>query len=572
MDRDTRSMVLATLGFLGIGALYGFLSAYFSLPVLRVGEYKSLWIFGTAIETFITHFITLVAAGMILATSLWVEGESLKYSTAEALQQIRKLFFLSLAIACLYGILQEGVLPWATQMKQTAIRKTQIANELKDKAFASERAKEYSTARIYLEYYLTLFPKDDQVRPLLDRVREREREQQEKPSIEPLESPSILKLKELSFQDLQEKAKQYYQVQDFVSTEYFALMALKLKPNHPEMLRLLAASQNALSRIRLTPEQEARRSLFQAKQQGYEYLKQGDSISAYYHFQELAKQHPKDSEIAKYLHLAYEEVKKKAFFQDEISLVTGSPLASDVFFKNSHRKGMEEFLYFSKIVATGPSSYYVLEIEGIGIDSTGKVAYQFKAPFGKFVDHTLLMHCLNRKDPKLSSKPTYIRGDPPAEPSTILPVKLSPQDLVSLARLIHSPQETPFATAVSLLEIFPLAGIEPMPAVHSLLMRFQGPFTCLNVSLLVLILGRLLKSKYYNRPPVITYLLIPFLPVLLTIPLSLYEYELSILVSILIDKVGVGFLTAGAILLGIQGFILLSILFYGVQSFTRETP
>ena len=103
-------------------------------------------------------------------------------------------------------------------------------------------------------------------------------------------------------------------------------------------------------------------------------------------------------------------------------------------------------------------------------------------------------------------------------------------------------------------------------------MRFQGPFTCLNVSLLVLILGRLLKSKYYNRPPVITYLLIPFLPVLLTIPLSFYEYELSVFVSILIDKVGVGFLTAGAILLGIQGFILLSILFYGVQSFTRETP
>lgn len=572
MDRDTRSMVFAILGFLGIGVLYGFLSAYFSLPVLRVGEYKSLWIFGTAIETFVTHFITLVAAGMILATSLWVEGASLQYSTAEALQQIRRLFFLSLAIACSYGILQEGVLPWAVQMKQSAIRKTQVANELKDKVASAERANEFFTARIYLEYYLTLFPQDDSARLRLDKIIEKDRKQQEKPSIEPPESPTILKLKELSFQDLQEKAKQYYQIQDFVSSEYFALMALKLKPDHPEMLRLLAASQNALSRIRLNPEQEARRSLFQAKQQGYEYLKQGDSISAYYHFQDLAKQHPKDSEIAKYLQLAYEEVKKKAFFQDEISLVTGSPLASVVFFKNSHREGMEEFLYFSKIVATGPSSYYVLEIEGIGIDSTGKVAYQFKAPFGKFVDHTLLMHCLNRKDPKLSSKPTYIHGDPPAEPSTILPIKLSPQDLVSLARLIHSPQETPFATAVSLLEIFPLAGIEPLPAVHSLLMRFQGPFTCLNVSLLVLILGRLLKSKYYNRPPVITYLLIPFLPVLLTIPLSFYEYELSVFVSILIDKVGVGFLTAGAILLGIQGFILLSILFYGVQSFTRETP
>jgi len=92
------------------------------------------------------------------------------------------------------------------------------------------------------------------------------------------------------------------------------------------------------------------------------------------------------------------------------------------------------------------------------------------------------------------------------------------------------------------------------------------------VSVLVLILGRLLKSKYYNRPPVITYLLIPFLPVLLTIPLSLYEYELSVFVSILIDKVGLGFLTAGAILLGTQGLILLSILFYGVQSFTNEKP
>ncbi len=571
MDRDTRAIILATVGFLGIGVLYAFLAAYFSVPVLRVGNYKTLWILGTSMETLIEHFIPLVAVGMILATSLWVEGETLQYSTRDALQQIRKLFFFSLGVACLFGILQEGVLPWATQMKQSALRKTQIANELRDKAFAAERAKEYSNARFYLEYYLTLFPKDDQVRPLLDRVREKEREQQMQPNIKPQEPTNILKFKELTFQDLQEKATQYQQEQDFVAAEYFALMALKLKPNHPEMLRLLASAQNALSRIRLTPDQEARRSLFQSKQQGYEYLKQGDSISAYYHFQELSKRHPKDSEIAKYLQLSYEEVKKKAFFQDEVSLVTGEPLACDIFFKNSFREGLQEFLYFSKIIATGPSTYYVLDIEGIGIDSSGKVSYRFKAPVGKFVDSTLLMHCLNRKDPNLSSKPIYFQGDPPTEPSTILPIKLKPQDLVSLARLIHFPAETPFATAISLLDLFPVASIEPMPIIHSLLMRLQGPFTCLNVSLLVLILGRMLGSRYYTRPPLITYLLIPFLPVLFTIPISLYQYELSILVSILIDKVGLGFVTAGLALVGIQGIILLSILFYGVQSFTRET-
>ncbi len=570
MDRDTRAIILAITGFLGIGLLYAFLSAYFFMPVLRVGNYKALWIIGASLETFVTHFITLTAVGMILATSLWVEGETLQYSIKDALQQIRKLFFISLGAACLYGIFQEGVLPWATQMKQSALRKTQIANELKEKAFASERKKEYSNARFYLEYYLTLFPKDELVRPLLDKIREKEREQQVKPSVQPQEAPTILGLTQLSFQDLLNKATQYYQEQDFVAAEHFALMALKLKPNHPALLRLLASAQNSLSRIRLTPDQETRRALFQAKQQGYEYLKQGDSISAYYHFQDLAKHHPKDGEIAKYLQLAYEEVKKKAFFQDEVSLVTGEPLASEVFFKNSFREGLQEFLYFSKIIATGPGSYYVFDIEGIGIDPSGKVSYQFKAPFGKFIDSTLLMHCLNRKDPSLSSRPTYILGDPPTEPATILPLKLKPQDLVSLARLIHSPSVIPFATAVSLLEIFPIASIEPLPVVHSLLMRLQGPFTCLNVSLLVLILGRLLKSKYYTRPPLISYLSIPFLPVLFTVPISLYEYEFSILVSILIDKVGLGFLTAGATLLGIQGIILVAILFFGVQSFTRE--
>ncbi|MCX7786754.1 MAG: hypothetical protein N2442_03545 [Spirochaetes bacterium] len=571
MDRDIRVIVLTILGFLGIGLLYAFLAAYFSVPVLRVGNYKAIWILGTSLETLITHFIPLVTAGMILATSLWVEGETLQYSTIDALHQLRKLFFLSLGVAILFGILQEGVLPWATQMKQSALRKTQIANELRDKAFTAERTKEYSNARFYLEYYLTLFPKDDQVRSLLDKIREKEREQQVQPSIKPQEPMTILKFKELTFQDLQEKAIQYYQEQDFVAAEYFSLMALKLKPNHPEMLRLLASSQNTLNRIRLTPDQEARRSLFQAKQQGYEYLKQGDPISAYYHFQELSKRHPKDSEIAKYLHQAYEEVKKKAFFQDEISLVTGEPLASDLLFKNSFRNGLHEFLFFSKIIATGPSSYYVFDIEGIGIEESGKVAYRFKAPFGKFVDSTLLMHCLNRKDPNLSSKPTYMYGDPPTEPSTILPIKLKPQDLVSLARLIHSPMETPFATAISLIDLFPVASIEPMPVVHSLLMRLQGPFICLNISVLVLILGRMLHSKYYTRPPLITYLSIPFLPVLFTIGISLLQYELSILISILIDKVELGFVTAGIVLLGFQGIFLLAILFYGVQSFTRET-
>lgn len=571
MDRDTRTIILSSSGFLGMGVLYAMLAAFFSVPVLRVGDYKTLWITGTAVETLVTHFISLVAVGMILATSLWTEEDTLTYSTTEALHQIRKLFLISLGAACLYGILQEGILPWAIQMKQNALRKTQIANELKDKAFAAERTKEYSNARFYLEYYLTLFPKDDQVRPLLDRVREKEREQQAQPRVEPQEPPNILKFKELSFQDLQDKATRYYQDKDYVAAEYFALMALKMKPNHPEMLRLLASAQNNLSRISLTPDQEARRSLYQAKQQGYAYLKQGDPISAYYHFQDLSRRYPKDSEIAQYLQLAFEEVRKMAFFQDEVSLVTGEPLASGVFFKNSSREGVQEFLYFSKIVATGPNTYYVLDIEGIGIDASGKVSYRFKAPVGKFVDSTLLMHSLNRNDPKLSSKPTYSQGDPPTVPYTILPLKLKPEDLVSLARLIHSPSETPFATAVSSLDILPVASIEAMPVVHSLLMRVQNPFTCLNVCVLALILGRMLRSKYYTRPPFITYLLIPFLPVLFTIPISLYQYELSILVSILIDKVGLSLLIAGAALLGIQGIILLSILFYGVQSFTPKT-
>ncbi|GAB4364536.1 MAG: hypothetical protein Kow009_01290 [Spirochaetales bacterium] len=570
MDRNSKGTLISIAAFLGIGLLYVVLSSYFSMPALRVEHHKTLWTLGATLESFVTHFIPLVGAGMILASSLWGRGESLPYPTSEALQQIRKLFFLALGIACFYGILQEGLLPWATQMKQSALRKTQLANELRDKALAAERAREYSNARFYLEYYLTMFPDDELQQDRLDRIRELEREQQIKQPPVPEQPPTILELRELSFQDLQEKAIRYFQKQDFVAAEYFALMALKLRPDHPGMLRLLASAQNALSRIQLTPEQKARKALYDAKHQGYTYLKRGDAIAAYYHFQELARQHPLDSEIAKYLRIAYEKVKEEAFFSDEISLVTGEPLASDVFFKNSFREGMEEFLYFSKIVSMGPNSYYVFDIEGVGIDSSGKVAYQFKAPFGKFLDGTLLMHCLDRSDPKRATRPTYIQGDPPSEPSTILRIKLGPQDLISLGRLIHSPLEAPFAMAVSHLKTFPLVGIEVMPVVHSLLMRLQKPFTCLNVFLLVLILGRLLRSKYYTRPPLAMYLLVPFLPVLFTVPLSLFEYELSVIVSILIDKAGLGFLTAGATLLGIEGILMLAILFYGVQAFTRE--
>jgi hypothetical protein len=84
------------------------------------------------------------------------------------------------------------------------------------------------------------------------------------------------------------------------------------------------------------------------------------------------------------------------------------------------------------------------------------------------------------------------------------------------------------------------------------------------------VFGRNLRSRYISHPPAVTYILLPFLPFLMKILLSFYEYETSILAVLLIDKTEFGFYTAAAILMGVQGILLIGILLYGLHGFVQE--
>ncbi|HOV37697.1 MAG TPA: hypothetical protein PLG79_03165 [Spirochaetales bacterium] len=569
MDRDLRKLLATIAVFLLVGIGFSFIYAYFQLPVLRVGNYKGSWILGAGVEFAVTNFIGLLSAGLLTAASLILGTGEIGIPLSQGMKQLRKFFFVSLAASCFYAILQEAVLPWGIQKKQESIRRTQVTNKLIEKALTASNAKQYSDARFYLEYYTSLVPEDDKEKQNLEKIIEKERESNIAASNPIPEQRTIRDLHNLTFHDLQQKALNYFAEKDFIAAEYFSLLALKLKPSHPEMLRILAASQDQLSRMELTSDQQAKRTLYLQKKEGYEMLNRGDPISAYFHFYELQKIHPRDIEIAKYLQQSYEEVKKQAFFLDEISLLTEFPAGSNLFIRNAEKNQIREFLYLGEIIST-EVSYYALDIEGIGIDSAGNVLYQFRAPFGKFTEGVLLMHCLDRTNPKRSLTPVYLRGDPPLEPATILPVQIKPEELLPLERTIHSPQEVPFATAVLTLDTLASAGIEQAPVIHTLLMRLCGPFFCLNFSLLAFVFGRNLRSRYIAHPPAVTYILLPFLPFLMKILLSLYEYETSILAVLLIDKTEFGFYTAAAILMGVQGILLIGILLYGLHGFVQE--
>ncbi|MFQ3620753.1 MAG: hypothetical protein SNJ78_07390 [Spirochaetales bacterium] len=575
MGKDIRNHLIIILGFLLIGLLYSFLIAYYNMPPLKLGGYWKGWLFGTTVETFVSGFIPLVAAGILVAASLLEEGLPQTHTTSEGIQNLRKLFLVSLGIACMYGALQEGFLPWGIQVKQNALRRAEITHQLKVKASSAEKEKKYTHARFYLESYLQLVPQDDDQRRFLDTVKEKELETSQAEPQSKSAIPTATRFKNLSFQDLFSRADRYFKEGDPIAAEYFTLMALKLQPNNPALLRLLANAQDRIRQIDLTEEQKARRTLYVAKQEGYDYLQKGDPISAYFHFLALSKQHRLDDEIARYLQASYEQVIKLAFFLDEIKLLPDYPLAKDVFIKNpvlekSTQNKTNDFLYIGKIIASQKYQYYALDIEGIGIDASGKVLYHFQADYGKFIEGNLLMHCLNKEDPVKSLKPTYLKGDPPLGPNILIPVKIPPEQLIGLSQSLHSPKELPFAQALSMLEWYPVAQLEPIALLKSILVRIQEPFICLNFCLLTLILGRVFRNRRITRLPLLSFGVIPLLPFILDLPLSLYRYETSILTSILIDKSSLGLIATGATLLGVQVAVLFVILLLGVKGLTRE--
>ena len=536
--------VLAVSYFLGFLVLLSY--SWYIEPPLGGGDLRFRWILGNTLVLFIRGLIPIHVSAILFGYSLYSDSPG-RITGFPEIAKFSSVLFLSLAL--LYTVLLEGALPAGMMLRERAVEKTRTIAELKLKARDAAARKMYPAARRYWEYALVISPEDTEARDGLDIAR-RAASAVAKPREEP--KPAGIPPRGMSFDDFLSRAKNAFEREDFISAEHYGSMAMRMDPSHPVPKRIIAESRDNLSRSPLNRAARENIEFYRQKQLGYEMLSRGEAVAAYYHFQNLAGTRPDDPDIERYLGQATLELRKISFFLDEVPLLTETAVPGDVVFLNRSEGEFRDFLSLHRLVKA--ESFYALDIEGIRISRNGGVVHHFKAPYGKFIDGTLVMRCLDREEPGREFVPEYFAGESPEITPYHVPVAVNPEKLLLLAAGSTGFVKANIWNLLALADIFPVLGLDARPVHLAFFDRLFLPFSFLVLSFFSVGFGFRYRSRYLASPPAAGFVFLPLLPFLVGMIFTVYRYGVSVAPAFFL--LYYGFTPALLAFLAFQGLLL----------------
>jgi tetratricopeptide (TPR) repeat protein len=566
MTKANRSILLALILIYILSFLILLGWSFFTVPHIRIGGLKTDWIIGNTLVLFARGLLPIHLSALLFGFSLFfpfkAAGEGRRFFFA----QLRFAGITFLILLLPYTVLQEAALPWGLRIREDAVSKIAQADELRMKARDAASRGQPKEARRYLQYALTIFPGDEELRREIDvagRAAQSSRQDGRTPDSPKEESGLLLNM---SFDDFLARARNAFDREDYISAEYYASFALRMNQNHPVPKRIIAEARVKMAENLPGGELRGIRDFFRRKQAGADLLAGGDVIEAYRYLQALQEERPDDPDVRYYLRLAYAELQKKSFLLSEIPLTAmipgAAPSERGVVFINKSGDTGREFLYIRKLVKT-ESAYYVLDIEGLGIDPEGKILYHFGAPYGKFVQDIILTHCIDDEDGG-EYKAEYYKGESPNPLPFQLPTAADPEALLRISgrdsgyRGVLLWDLTQTAGAASLM------GIDPQPLYMAFFARVFLPFSFFTLSFLAAAFGLRHRSRYAASPPLPYFFFLPFLPFIMILIFHTYEYGLYALQGFLLAILG--FSVSLIVFCAVQGLLL----FFTLLVFARQ--
>ncbi|MDR2588498.1 MAG: hypothetical protein LBC67_03640 [Spirochaetales bacterium] len=553
MTKNSNRLLLTYLGVylaaLLVIAVYSFLAA----PPIRIGALRVDWILGNTLVVFTRELAPVHLSAVIFSFSLFftLEGSLFK---ASFLRKIR-FFIVTLFIQLfLYAALLEGGLPLALRMRDGAAEKVALSDDLRTKAQGAAVRGQYGDARRYYQYALSVFPEDGELKREMDNAEKASLFS--KPSASAPKTQEEERFLEMSFDEFYRRARNAFDREDYISAEYYANLALRMNLSHPGLKRLAAESREKISQMRLTKEARAEMDFFRRKEQGVEIMQEGEPIAAYRYFLALSAERPEDTDIRHYLKLSYEELTRASFLLSEIpltalSLAAGSSLGGDILFVNRETADFREFIHIRRIIQA--DAYYALDVEGLGMAEDGSVAYQFSAPYGKFIEDELLMRCFT-DDGKEEVAPIYFTGESPDVSRYQIPLEASPETLSLLSEDNAGLDTIPLPSLLSLASAAPFLGVSHHSVYMVFFSRILLPFSFFILSFFAAAYGLRYKSRYPAAPPLPYFFFLPLLPFVVIILYHTYLYGLFSFQDTLLGFLGFSgalpafFLTQGLLL------------------------
>jgi len=350
-----------------------------------------------------------------------------------------------------------------------------------------------------------------------------------------------------------------YDAEDYSTAHYMATLALALNPDSEEAARVSADSLRRLAESAPDAEETEEAGFFRQKQAAMEELTRGEVIQAYYDFRELAETHRGDPDVARYLAIAREKVSQLSVFKDDVEAALSLPGTGSFVFVNKEDQETRELVAIGKLVRT-PSGLFAHKVEVIRFTLDGQLQYHLTSDFGKLMGNSLVLTVLDPDGPNPVIRPVQHFGLSNPQTDNLLELTPTADELWLLAVASGNPAGASIIELVRTGRLLRTYGIATEPVDAELLARLSLPFTFLILSVLTLGFAWRYRSRYLARPPLGTYIIVPFVPLVLVPAYLLVRYAHRILFSALLLWAGLSL--SLVLVIVVEGVILTASLLY----------
>ena len=502
--------------------------------------FKWHWIVNDAVVGLIDLAAPLFATAVILTFSLFVARQ--EFSSGRSglrFSEITRPCIVAIVVfAGAYTVVLGTALPAAARRRDDAVATSRMIRELWRVGRASYARQEYATAIRDLELFLMFMPPNQERHEMAVSARsfieDARRRVDRDPFVATAAAPtrSAHDLLNLTTADLVATASDFFTHRDFFSAHYYAELALSESPTHAEALRIKTRAHDEILSPDSRPLEQLERERFEKKRAAFTALQNDDPITAYYGFRELMDEAARDPDVERYLDEAIDRIfNDLSFFIDEVEGVVGFPGRTNVVFLSSAEPPV--FVSAAKVIIA-PRGTYLVRVEVMGLADDASPAYHFSSEYGKLVGDHVFLEAIDRDDPNRRYVPYHHipDGRPEIDRMVRIPTQgpeLSPYRAMALISAASGDlAAAPIQDLIQMRTYLPTVAIAAAPIEMELLMRFASPFTLVTFGVFALATGWSLRARYIVRPPIPTILLLPVIPIVLSIVYQAYVYAFRI--------------------------------------------
>ena len=543
-------------------------AATFILSMLRVPALDLLgtlywdWVLSHTFERLMQLFPAAVVFSVLVTVGLFVDHLHAVRSTGR-LDLLRVVVGAALAAGLIHAIFVLSVIPIAGEARRDALATTAAVEHYRQRFDAQLNAERFGMARKHAETIGRIVPAlDSEVEERLSRLREAEERAAEDTELQQPrdQAPRDLPRRQTAADSLN-RAVEAFNDGDWFTAHLYARRAFDVNPRLSEARTL---AEDAWQEIARTARDSEQTRLFERKRAGLRALSEDRSVDAYYLFRELSEEYPDDRDVARYLSEAQQAVSEIAFFVEDIDDLAGLPGQSDIIYVQESEEYRYELIHFDRLVGS-PAVRLAIGIEAMGMDESGEPAYRFRAPVGRFIEGTLSVKGLDPDDPGSGTGAEYLQGARPEGLESLIPLETSTTQLLRVSRAQSSPVTL---NAFDLFQIYDDATISTFvreSAEQELMSRLLAPFTVFYAVVFAACAAYRGRSRYAERPPLLSLLLLPVLALAAVAEILVLFYLQDVMAGLaLIASSFVGALT---VLLALQAVFLFISLAVAVRTF-----